>query len=60
VEARDDVGGFEDREPVGADQQRRMVVDQVQDLDLGAVSEPPVGDVGLPALVWHLRFEPDE
>ena len=28
-----------------------MVVDDIEDLDVGVVGEPPVGDVGLPAFV---------
>ena len=37
-----------------------MIIDHVQDLDLGAAGEPPVGDISLPALVRHLGTEPDE
>jgi hypothetical protein len=29
-----------------------VVVEPVEDLDIGAVGESPVGEVGLPALVW--------
>jgi len=39
--------------------QPRVVIQHVHDLDLGAVGKPPVGDVGLPALVRQLRLEPD-
>ena len=35
-----------------------MVVFDVEDLDLGAVGQLPVGDVGLPAFVWLLGREP--
>jgi hypothetical protein len=45
----DDV--LEDHQRVGGDQQARVIVDHVQDLDLALVCEAPVGDVGLPALV---------
>lgn len=36
-----------------------MVIDDVEDLD-GAVGEQPVGDVGLPAFVGLVGFEPDQ
>ena len=36
-----------------------VVVEPRQDLDVGAVGEPPVGEVRLPALVGEDRFEPD-
>jgi putative transposase len=32
-----------------------VVIDDVQDLDVGAVQEVPVGDVGLPSLIRHRR-----
>jgi hypothetical protein len=59
VEARQDVGGLEHASGIRAHQEPGVVVEGVQDLDLGAVAEPPVGDVGLPALVGHLGAEPD-
>ena len=37
-----------------------MVVDHVQDLDLGPVGELPMGEVGLPPFVGHGGLEPDE
>jgi hypothetical protein len=37
-----------------------VVIDDVQDLDVGPVGQRPVGDVGLPPLVRHLRLEPHE
>ena len=37
-----------------------MVIDHVQDLDLGPIGELPMGDVGLPHLVGHLGLEPYE
>jgi hypothetical protein len=60
VEARDDVGRLEHDPHVRAYEQPGVVIDAVQDLDVGAVGEHPVGDVGLPALVRHLSFEPHE
>jgi hypothetical protein len=36
-----------------------VVVDEVADLDVGAVGEEPVSDVGLPAFVGLGRFEAD-
>ena len=36
-----------------------MVVDDVQDLHVGAVSETPVSDVELPAFVGLVGFEAD-
>ena len=35
-----------------------MVVFDVEDLHIGAVGQPPVGDVGLPAFVGHLGAKP--
>jgi hypothetical protein len=37
-----------------------VVIDRVQDLDVGAVEERQMGGVGLPALVRHLSLEPHE
>jgi hypothetical protein len=37
-----------------------VVIDRVQDLDVGAVGERPVGGVGLPPLVRHRGLEPHE
>jgi hypothetical protein len=47
--------------PVGGDGDRvaGVVIDPAQDLDVGAVSETPVGEVGLPHLVGHLGLEAD-
>ena len=46
---------------VGGDRQRvaGVVVEPVEDLHMGAVGEPPVGEVGLPALIGLLGGEPD-
>ena len=35
------------------------VVEPAQDLDIGAVGEPVVGEVGLPGLVRLVSFEPE-
>jgi hypothetical protein len=37
-----------------------MVIDHVQDLGVRPAGEPPVGDVGLPALVRHLGAKAHE
>jgi hypothetical protein len=37
-----------------------VVVDDVEDLDVGAVGQPPVRRVGLPQLVGQGRLEPHE
>jgi hypothetical protein len=36
-----------------------MVVDPVEDLDVGVIGQPPVGEVGLPALVGLFGGKPD-
>jgi hypothetical protein len=58
AEAVDHVGGLEHRPGGRADQQPGVVVDDVEDLHVGAVGQLPVGDVGLPAFIRHLRGEP--
>lgn len=60
VKARHDVGGLEHPQGISAHQEPGVIIDHVQDLDIGAAGQAPVGDVGLPALVRHLRLEPDE
>ena len=60
VEARHDVGRLEHHACLRGHEKPRVVVDPVQDLDVGPVGEDPVGSVGLPALVGHRGFEPDE
>jgi hypothetical protein len=40
---------------IAGDQQTRVVIDDVEDLDVGTASEPPVGDVCLPALIRLVR-----
>jgi len=37
-----------------------VIVDHVQDLDIGVVRELPVGDVGLPSFVRQIGLESDE
>jgi hypothetical protein len=58
LEGLDDVGGLGRDERAGRDQQPRVVIDHVQDLDVAAIGEGPVGGVGLPALVGQLGLEP--
>ena len=53
----DDVVGFEHTSGVAVRPQPGMVVDDVEDLDVGAVGQRPVGDVGLPPFVGLLRGE---
>ncbi len=60
VHARHDVGGLEHRPGHGCHQEPGVIVDRVEDLDLDARGELPVGDVSLPALVGHGRLEPHE
>ena len=36
-----------------------MVIEPAEDLDVAAVGEPPVREVGLPALVRQVGLEPD-
>jgi hypothetical protein len=49
-------GGESDRR----DKQAGVVVDEVQDLDLGVLGQVPVGGVGLPAFVGQAGLEADE
>ena len=59
VERRDDVGGLEDHPCTRPHQEPGVVIEHVQDLDLGPVFETPVGDVLLPTLVGHSGLESD-
>jgi hypothetical protein len=59
VEGGDDVVGVDDAECFGGDAEPGVVVDDVEDLDVVAVGEGPVGDVHLPALVGEFGFEAD-
>ena len=46
---------------VGGDRERvaGVVIEPAEDLHMGAVGQPPVGEVGLPALIGLLGGEPD-
>jgi hypothetical protein len=59
LEAGVDVAGFEDTPDSAGHAQPGVVVDEVEDLDVAAVGQGPVGDVGLPAFVRLLSGEPD-
>lgn len=59
MEAGYHVGGLGGRAGVGGDEQAGVVVNDVEDVDLDAAGELPVGEVGLPALVGHGCFEAD-
>jgi hypothetical protein len=52
-----DVGAFEHGAGDAGQAESGVVVDDVEDLDVCAVGQRPVGDVGLPALVGLLGFE---
>jgi hypothetical protein len=52
-----DVGGLEDVAGVAGQREAGVVVQQVEDLDLGAVTQGPVGDVSLPAFVGLVGLE---
>ncbi len=54
------VGNVGDAHHVGDQNGPRVIVDEIEDLHIGSVSQPPMGDVGLPALIGQRRFEPDE
>jgi hypothetical protein len=58
VQVGDDVQSVEHGSGGGADEESGVVIEDVQDLDLAAVREGPVGDVGLPAFVGQVGFEP--
>jgi hypothetical protein len=45
---------------MGGQEQAGVVIDHVQDLDMNAIGELPVRDVGLPHLVRQLRAEADQ
>ena len=59
-EAAQHVGGFEPGPGIRADQESGMIVEKIEDLHLGAVGQPPEGDVGLPKLVGQIGLESDE
>ena len=35
------------------------MIEKVQDLDIGVISELPVGEIGLPCFIWLLSFKSD-
>jgi hypothetical protein len=55
MERSHDIGCFGHRVRRGGNDEAGMVVDEVEDLDVSAIRQEPVGDVGLPALVGQLR-----
>ena len=57
VERLDDVWCFDGAVGVRRQAEARVIVDEVEDLDAGAVGELPVGGVGLPHLVGEVGFE---
>jgi hypothetical protein len=57
VEAGDDVAGLEHSAGVAGHAESGVVVEDVEDLDVGAVGEWDVGDVELPALVGLFGLE---
>jgi hypothetical protein len=60
AEAVDDVGGLERVADVGANDEAGVVVELVEDLDVGAVGEGPVGGVDLPAFIGLVGLEAHE
>jgi hypothetical protein len=60
VEALNDVGCFDPAIRVRAQEQARVVIDLVEDLDNLARGQLPRGDVCLPHLVGKLRFKADQ
>lgn len=60
MEARHDVRGLGDPPDIRGHQEPGVIVDHVQDLDLGVIDQVPVRDVGLPSLVRLIGLEPDE
>jgi hypothetical protein len=60
VEDRDDIDGLDRGKRLAGQEQPGVVVDHVEDLDVGAAGQAPVGDVGLPHLVRQLCLEADQ
>jgi hypothetical protein len=60
MEGVDDVSGLDGGEGGGAQEQARVVVEEVEDLDGNAGSELPRGGVDLPGLVGKLGLEAEE
>jgi hypothetical protein len=59
VQRADDVDGSGAGHGVGGDAEPGVVVDDVEHLEFGAVRDPDVGDVCLPALVGEVGGEAD-
>ena len=59
AEGVDHVSGLERHSGVGADGKAGVVIDLVEDFDLGPVREGPVGDVELPAFIGLVGLEAD-
>lgn len=59
TELGDDVGSGDRGVGGAADQEPGVVVDEAQDLDVGAVGEGDAGEVRLPAFVRQVSFEPE-
>src|SRR3981081_3936373 len=57
VEGCQHIGGFDRREGDRGQAEAGMVIEQVQDLDVTAVGQQPVGGVGLPELVGQLGLK---
>jgi hypothetical protein len=57
VEGLEHVRGFDGVQCNGGEAEARVVVDQVENLDVGGVGQLPVGRVGLPHLVGQLGLE---
>jgi hypothetical protein len=60
VEAPNDVLGLDSRECVRGHKETRVVVDEVQDLDVTSVREAPVRHICLPHFVRQLGTEADQ
>jgi hypothetical protein len=60
VEDLDNVGSLDGAEDDAGGEQAGVVVEVVEDFDVGAVGEAPVSGVALPHLVGQRRLEADE
>jgi len=56
-EGVDDVGAGGDGSGVAGDGDARMVIEDVEDFYRCVISQPPVGDIGLPQLVGQFGAE---
>lgn len=59
LEVVDDIGAGHGQVGGRGDQQPGVVVEGVEDVDVGAVGELPVGGIGLPAFVGLVGLRPD-